>query len=589
MRFLVSLLIAVSLYAQAGFFPLADVRPGMQGIGKTVFSGDRIEEFQFDVLGVLENAGPRQSLILAKLSGGPLANTGVLQGMSGSPVYIGGRLVGAVAMTFAYSKEPIAAIRPIEDLISAGEPAPERPLRARASMGDTDLTQVLEPAQTVLTGGAKLVDIATPVSFSGFTQGTLQYFAPQLRNLGLEPQQGLSGGGRLQSGFGDLKSLEPGSMISVELLAGDMSVGADGTVTYIDGDRVYAFGHRFLALGGTDIPFARSDVLTLVPNLSSSFKISTPREWMGTITSDRSTGVAGVLGRRADLIPLSISVTRRTGSGVADKHVLYRMQMVNDSVLSPLLVQMAFYSTVDATERAVGSSTLAISGEIQFQGNTAPIRLSNTYAGDLSLPQLASLSAASPLAYALQSGFDGLRRLKEIKIDVDSYAERRDARIDQVWTSRREVAPGESVDLYVTLTGPNGVEITRGVSYRVPVGAATGPLYFTVADASTTNTTEYRQLLTTPPRSSTQLVTFLNSLRDNTRAYVRIWRAQPDFDVMGLSFPSPPPSVEQILARSQPGLGATMISRNSKVGELEIDAGGMVVSGSKTVQVEVKE
>ncbi len=590
MRFLVSLLVMGAVYAQTGFFPVAEVRPGMQGTGKTVFSGSHIEEFQAEILGVLNNAGPRQSLILARLSGGPMATTGVLQGMSGSPVYIGGRLLGAVAMTFAYSKEPIAAIRPIEDLISAGEaPPPARTLRARASLGETDLTQALEPAEPIIAGSTKLVDIATPISFTGFTPKTLQHFAPQLRNLGLEPSQGLSGGGRLKAGFGDLKALEPGSMISVQLLAGDMSVGADGTVTYINGSRVYAFGHRFLALGSTDLPFALSDVLTLVPTLSGSFKISTPVEWMGSITSDRGTGVAGLLGREAGLIPFTISVTRRSASGDVEKRIGYEMQMVNDSVLSPLLVQMAFYSTVDATERAVGSATLAIRGEILFQGNTAPIRLNNTYAGDLSLPQLASLSAASPLAYALQSGFDGLRRLKEVKIDVDSYAERREARIDQVWTSGREVRPGATVELHVALTGPNGAEISRTLSYRVPVGAATGPLYFTVADGSTTNSAEYHQLLTTPPRSSSQLVSFLNSLRDNTRAYVRIWRPQPDFDVMGQSFPSPPPSVEQILARSEPGLGATMLSRNSKVGELEIEAGGMVISGSKTVQVEVKE
>ena len=589
MRFLASLVMTVSLYAQAGFFPLADVRPGMRGVGKTVFSGDRIEEFQVDILGVLENAGPKQSLILAKLSGGPLETTGVLQGMSGSPVYIEGRLAGAVAMTFAFSKEPIAAIRPIEDLISAGQAEPERRLRARASLTDTDLTQGFEPSEAILTGGAKLVDIATPVSFSGFTERALQHFAPQLRNLGLEPQQGISGGGRLRPGLGHVESLQPGSMISVELLTGDMTVGADGTVTYIDGKRVYAFGHRFLAMGGTDIPFARADVLTLVPNLSSSFKISTPREWMGSITSDRSTGVAGELGRPSALIPLSISVRHHSDNGAAVKNMTYDMEMVNDSVLSPLLVQMAFFSAVDATERAVGSSTLAIRGEIEFQGHEAPIRLSNTYAGDLSLPQLASLSAATPLAYALQSGFAGLSRLKAVKLEVDSYAERREARIDQVWTSRREVRPGETVELHVVLTGPNGVETTRKVSYPVPVGAATGPLYLTVADGSTTNLNEYRQLLATPPYSPSQLVSFLNGLRDNTRAYVRIWRPQPDFDVMGQSFPSPPPSVEQILARSQPGLGATMLSRNSKVAELEIDAGGMVVSGSKTVQVEVKE
>jgi hypothetical protein len=590
MRFLASLLMTVSLYAQTGLFPLAEVRPGMQATGRTVFSGDRIEEFQVEILGVLENAGPRQSLILAKLSGGPLATTGVLQGMSGSPVYIGGRLVGAVAMTFAYSKEPIAALRPIEDMISSGEREPERRQRTRASLTETDLTRGLEPAASIFTGGTRLVDVATPVSFGGFTRSTLEQFGPKLRALGLEPQQGIAGGGRLRPGLGDPKTLQPGSMISVQLLTGDLSVAADGTVTYVDGKRVYAFGHRLLALGSTEIPFARSDVLTLVPNLSSSFKISVPREWMGTISSDRSTGVAGELSRRAALIPLSISVTSHAaGSGSAAKRQAYAMEMVSDVVLSPLLVQMALASTVEATERVLGSSTLAVRGEIRFEEGMTPIRLSNTYAGDAGLSQMASLSAATSLAYALQSGFDGLRRLKEINIEVESYPERRQAQIDQVWTSGQEVRPGGTVELHVVLSGPNGVESTRKVSYRVPIGAATGPIYFTVADGSTTNMTEYRQLLVSPPRSPSQLVAFLNSLRSNTSAYVRVWRAQPDFDVQGERLPSPPPSVEQILARSQSGVGATMLARDAKVGEIEIEAGGMVLSGSKTVQVEIKE
>jgi len=588
MRFLVSLLAAASLYAQAGFYPLAEVRPGMQAIGKTVFNGSLIEEFQVEILGVLENAGPKQSLVLARLSGGPLASTGVLQGMSGSPVYIGGRLLGAVAMTFAYSKEPIAAIRPIQDLIAAAEPAPERRQLARRSLTDTDLTLGLEPSATIAAGGARLVDIATPVSFGGFTRNAIEQVARRLRALGLEPQQGISGGGRLKPGFGELSSLQPGSMISVQLLTGDMSVAAEGTVTYIEGRRVYAFGHRFLSLGSTEVPFASADVLALLPNLQTSFKISTPREWMGTILADRSTGVAGELGRKAAMIPLAISVTSHGASGGAGKRRTYEMQMIGDSVLSPLLVQMALSSTIEATERSVGNATLAIRGEIQFQGNATPLRLNNTYAGDLSLSQLASLGAATPLAYALQSGFESLR-LKGISIEVDSYPERRQAQIDQVWTSRHEVRPGEAVDLNVVLTGPNGVETSRKVSYRVPIGALTGPLYFTVADGSTTNMTEHRQMLTTPPRSPWQLVTFLNSLRDNTRAYVRVWRPEADYDVQGQNLPAPPPSVGDILARSQAGPGATVQARNSKVGELEINTGGMVVSGSKTVQVDIKE
>ena len=138
--------------------------------------------------------------------------------------------------------------------------------------------------------------------------------------MGLDPRQGISGGGAPGDRLGDPKKLEPGSMISVQLLAGDMSTGADGTVTAIDGDRIYAFGHRFLAAGPTDLPFAQAEVLALLPNLLSSFKISTAREWMGSITADRDTAIAGVTGRAAAMIPVEI----RVGANA------YRMRMVQD-------------------------------------------------------------------------------------------------------------------------------------------------------------------------------------------------------------------------------------------------------------------
>lgn len=584
--FLAGLAAAPALYAQAGFFPLSEVRQGMQAVGKTVFHGSRIEDFQVEILGVLENAGPRQSLVLARLSGGPLESTGVLQGMSGSPVYIGGRLLGAVAMTFAYSKEPVAAIRPIQDMLDAAAAVGERRQTVRRNLAETDLTAGLEPAAGIPFGGTRLVDIATPLSFGGFTRNAIERVTPRLRALGLEPQQGISGGGRLKPGFGDLAAVQPGSMISVQLMTGDMSVTAEGTVTHVDRGRVYAFGHRFLSLGVTEVPFASAEVLALLPNLQTSFKISTPREWMGTILTDRSTGLAGELGRRAALIPLSITVTSHGADQPSRQE--YEMEMIGDSVLSPMLVQMALASAIEATERTVGNATLAIRGEIHFQGSSMPLRVGNTYAGDLSLSQSASLGAATPLAYALQSGFETLR-LRRIAIEAESYPERRQAQIDQVWTSRRTVRPGESLDLNVVLTGPNGVEMSRSASYRVPIGAPAGPLYFTVADGSTTNLTDYRQMLTTAPRTSVQLVSFLNSLRDNTRAYVRIWRAEADYDVEGMSLPAPPPSVGQILARSQAGVGAGLQTHNSKIGELDIDAGGMVVSGSKTVQVDIRE
>lgn len=585
MRFLCGLTLAAALSA-AQYFPLQDVRPGLKGVGKTVFSGTRIEEFQVEILGVLPNIGPKQSLILARLSGGPLAQTGVLQGMSGSPVYIDGKLLGAVAMGFAFSKEPIAGIRPIEDMLRVADapPAPA-PTRARLTAWDGKLTSLVPKRDDVLAEGERMIDIATPVSFGGFTRNTIEHFAPQLRALGLEPRQGMGGGANLAPALGDPAELQPGSMISVQLISGDLSVGADGTVTAIDGNRVYAFGHRFLSVGATDLPFARAEVLTLLPNLSTSFKISSARDWMGAITQDRSTAVAGELGRRANTIPLDITLTEH---GPAIRHTSYRMRMVNDRVLSPFLLQMAMFSAIDATERTTGEATLAVNGRVEFEGGGQPLKLSNTYAGDFNLAAQAAVATATPVAYAMQSGFDSLRP-KSVELNIDSFPRKRQFQIDQLWASRREVRPGESVELTVVLAGDNGAELTRKVTYLVPIGAPQGPLQFTVADANVTNVTEFRQLLTTTPKSASQLIEFINGLRANTQAYLRVWRTEPSYDVGGDTLPDPPPSLSMILARSQPSLSATPPVPNSKVAEFSIPASDVVISGSKTIQVEVKE
>ena len=403
--------LAACLHAQTAFFPLKDIRPGLHGIGKTVFSGDRIDEFQVEILGVLENIGPKQNLILGRLSGGPLAETGVLQGMSGSPVYIDGKLAGAVALAFPFAKEAITGIRPIEEMVrvtdAGNTPPPTQVARGQVSLASlyaaADLTRLLPGRLETAAGPAKLLDIATPVAFAGFTRSTLDAFAPQLRSLGLEPTQALSAGGPSSPRMGNPSRSQPGSMISVQLMTGDLSIGADGTVTYIDGNKIYAFGHRFLAVGSTALPFTRSEVLALLPVLSASFKISAPKETMGAILQDRNTAVAGELGRAASMAPIAITVSR--AGRQLDR---YQMDMVNDRFLSPLLVQMAVFNTIDATERTVGASSFRVTGEIEFQGSSAPLKFNNMYAADTGSAMIASLSTAIPLAYVLQSGFDAL-------------------------------------------------------------------------------------------------------------------------------------------------------------------------------------
>ena len=576
-RFFVSLILAGSIWpqfatGQIAIYPLRDVRAGQHAIGKTVFSGSKIEEFQVEILGVLENVGPRQSIILARLSGGPLAQTGVMQGMSGSPVYIDGRLVGAVALAFNFSKEPIAGIRPIEEMLAVGD-APEKQLATQPAQ--------VRAASNVDSFASKLIDIATPVSFSGFTAGTLEQFTPQLKKLGLEPRQGVSSGGKLPSKLGAPASLRPGDMIAVELLSGDLSIGAEGTVTAVDGKAIYAFGHQFMSVGNTELPFARAEVLTLLPNLSSSFKISSPLEWMGSITQDRSTSIYGELGRKANTIPLEITVKDGRRAPLS-----YHMQMIQDRVLSPYLVQTAVYSAMDATERTLGLASYSLRGGVEFVEGVPPLKLDNTYAGDFNVPLQASAGVASPLASILGAGFDALK-IKSITLEIEASERKRLLQVDQVTASPKQVHPGDSVELSVTFTGENGLETQKSVHYRVPVGAPAGTLSFTVSDGSVTNALD-QQMAPSVPKSPTQLVSFLNNLRPNTNAYVRVWRTDPAFEVQGQDLPNPPPSVGLILAKTQAAQGA-WFPRGSKVDELQIETGDVVVTGSKTAQVEVKE
>ena len=427
-----------------------------------------------------------------------------------------------------------------------------------------------------------MIEIATPVSFSGFTPETLEHFAPELKKFGLVPRQGVSSGGPLPPKLGNPAQLRPGDMISVNLLSGDYAIGAEGTVTAIDGNRVYAFGHRFMSVGDTELPFARADVLALLPNLEASFKISSPQEWMGTITQDRSTSIYGELGRKADTVPLTVSLKdgRRTP-------IAYHMQMVHDRVLTPFIMQMALYSMIDATERTLGLASYTIRGAVEFEHNLPPLKLDNAFSGDFNVPAQASMGVASPLSAIMTAGFDAVK-IKDINLSIEASERKRALQIDQITASRKEVRPGDPVELTVTLTGENGVELVRTVRYTIPVGSQTGTLNFTVADGNYSNLLDYQQLAATPPKSPTQLVSFLNNLRPNANAYVRVWRTDPGFQVEGSDLPNPPASLGLILSRAQAAQGL-WLPRGSKIDELEIPTGDIVVSGTKTVPVEIKE
>jgi SpoIVB peptidase S55 len=598
-----------------GFFPLRDVHPGLQGVGRTVFTGGEIEEFQVHILGVLENPGPRQAIILARLSGGPLAETGVQQGMSGSPVYIDGKLLGAVALGFPFSKEPIAGIQPIQEMIAdangeaadLGSRVEFKPpvmnswrfhgMRLLRGAGSDSKKEDID--QGVATPYGALSKLLIPLSFSGFGPAATEALADEFRGLGFGPMAGISSQAtpganppalKMASRAEAAAAVKPGSMVSVGLLTGDMNITADGTVTFVDGSKVYAFGHRFLNTGSTELPFAHSEVLAVVPSLSSSFKLSVPREWAGTMLSDRTTGISGEIGRLAHTVPLSVTV-HSTATGTHR----YHFQIVNDRFLTPFIMQAALFSVLDATERALGRGTVQLSGQADWEGNLPPLEMRDTFVTDSGLAQQVAVDAVVPLAFVLGGGFQSAK-LKQVTFNLEANESKQELRVAQAWASRHEVRPGDSLEITALLEGENGIEMSRSLTYHVPPGAPAGPLNFTVSDGNTLNFPEFAGLAQSSSRTPAELIQTINAFRDSDAVYLRVWRQQPFYTVGGPSpfgeLTDPPPSAALILADpsdSATSNAALTVTRGSQMAELSARIAGYVVSGAKTLQVEVKE
>jgi hypothetical protein len=429
-------------------------------------------------------------------------------------------------------------------------------------------------------GDTRLVELSAPLSLSGFTQRAIDQFAPQFRSLGWEPRQGSASGGA-GGAMGDPSRIRPGSMISVQLMRGDLAMGADGTVTHVDGTRVYAFGHRFLSAGGTDLPFARSEVLTLLPNLSTSFKLSTAREPMGVITRDASAGVTGVLGRAARMVPLEASVEGPGGRRT------YQIELVRDRLLTPFLAQVASFALLDATERLSGAATVHVQSQVEFEGRLTPLKIDNVYSADTSTGLLASLATALPLTYAVQSDFEELTP-RSIKVHMRATERKQQWTVAAVWASPMKVRPGGSVKMTALLRGPAGEDVSREFTWNVPAGMQPGQAQILLSDATAANLSEFATTIGQQQTTAEATVDYLNAMRPNQKAYLRVLLSKPGFTLNGRPMSAPPSSLALLFKEWQPAIGANLMVQ-SAAAEFSFEPGTGVVTGSKSIPIEIQE
>jgi SpoIVB peptidase S55 len=605
--------LAVSpLFAQENqkFFPLSEIQPGLKGVGRTIFEGNQIQEFQVEFLGVLKNAlAPKHDVILARLSGGPLAKTGVVAGMSGSPVYVNGRLVGAVALSFPFSTEAYAGITPIQEMldvvpVATGGRKPNPPAtlemrifpdpQSKTAAGRLIPDERVEQADwTALLPGSpeaeSLSSLRLPLRFGGFSASAMQAFAPAFNQLGFEPMQGgmLTGSPssatpRAQPAPGEL---EPGSMVSVMLVEGDLNLNVDCTVTYRQGNNLYACGHRFLMTGPVEFPFAPSNVLATVPNLANSFKVDSPGMPVGSIRQDRFGAIYGVVGEKAKMIPVTLKV-----NSTLNRQAHYHFEMVEQNFLTPLLANLAITSALTSTERAVGPSTLNIEGSIRLSSGDT-VNVEDVLSGELNTANVAGASIAGPLAYLLGSGFPNLD-VEGIEITVTARNKRSVATLEQAWSTQSEVRPGDHLEVIAALRMNSGEHLTERIPVDIPLSVSDKALSLVVGDGATINALENR-LGPVGTSGSVQdlhqLVRALNRMRRNNRLYVLLMAPQRSFMLHGNEYPSPPPSLVQTFL-ADPAVASSVLYRGtSVVGDFETKPSAFSIQGQKTLMLKVSD
>jgi len=598
------------------FMSVDEVRPGMKGFGKTVFQGTKIEQFDVELLGVLKNFAPKQDMILARLSGGPIARTGVIAGMSGSPVYIDGKLLGAVAFSFPYATEPIAGIQPIQQmlgLLDQKNATPPKQIAQDAADGSgnggvllsesptafiynqlqkvaqgTPLHQLLLP-QSLLSGGsvgtnaanaAALTRIQTPLFVSGATPAALQQFAPFFSAFGFTPVQG-GGGGSAQNLGATPSKLEPGASVNVELIRGDLSWSANGTVTYVDGNKVYAFGHPNLTVGRTDVPMSAGYVISLLPNLQNSFKLAVPMDVVGAFQQDRSTGIGGTLGATSKMIP--VNLTMRSSLTAENK---YKFEVAADRFLTAPLMNFIVFNSITASERALGEMTVYVSGQIHLK-NQEPVNIGNVFSSDMNGPAMASIAAVTPLQYLLMAGYDGVV-IDDINLDITSMDRKTNAQLERISVNKAEVAPGDTVMLTAYLRTTSGDTVIEQYPVQIPAGLPAGQVQLLVGDGTTVTNIDIRRGPSGVPAGIKQVISELNKLRKNDRLYIKVVSSEPGVVIGGEEFPSLPPSMAALINSDRSSSRSVSGLPKSTVQEYELPQSKYVIQGQRTLNLTIK-
>jgi SpoIVB peptidase S55 len=575
-----------------------DIKPGMKGQGRSVFKGTKIDTFDVEVIGVMKNVDVRRDIVLVRCSGANLEVTGVQSGMSGSPVYIDGKLLGAVAYTWLYSKIPLAGITPIKQMLSFADdlkldPAPaklasrelklDRPFQWKGATYETVRFSPETPSRSTAAGAVPtLTQITTPIVTSGLTKSVVRELNDRFSPHGLMFVQGGAAGKGAMAAAADVK-LEPGSAMAVALMTGDYEMAGVGTTTYVDGDRVYGWGHPFFGTGATKLVLMSGYIHTVLPSLRLSFKMGTQVKALGTLEYDTASAIIGRLGVQTPMMPISVSVVR----GKAVPKRTYNVRVVREKELMPFLTFMALANTFAAEGGLPKDITIKMSAKLTFKRHS-PLVIEDIYAGSSYTGELARFSVFEEVMgrlFALVDNPFEPVEVSAVECSTETFAGRRSAGIRSMRLDQSEVLPGEELSARIVLKSYKGPSIMQRVSIRIPKDTPPGRYTMTVCDART-----YMSLLLGDrphkrrPRNISQLFELLRMRAKRNRLYVYVPLKERGITVDGRELPDLPPSVLAVMAgHRRTGMG---LMRNSLTAEKATD---WVIQGAHRIPFKVVE
>ena len=586
--------------------PLDQIHEGMRGTALTVFQGVKPESMDVEVLGVMHNVnGPKGDIILVRLHGSKPEYTGVVAGMSGSPVYFNGKLAGALAFRIGeFSKEPIAGVTPIAEMLEISaldhspahgpvSPALRAGLRGNGEGnggdnrgGNSAATLAASPGESTTISNQNYSDylrpIDTPLVFNGFSADTLQRYGPQFAAAGIVPVMGI---GSASAGK-QPEPIEAGSAVSAVLVRGDMDIAATCTVTYVDPQRLLACGHPLLQFGEVDLPMTKATVLATLPSPMNAFKIVNTTETVGAFVQDRQNGIMGVPGQESKMIPVTVAMHSQGEHGAATKEFHY--EILNNARLSPLAMMATVFNALHGTNEYGEDITYRMNGVLSVKGYP-DVTLRNMFAPQDNGQPAAALAAATigdRFGRIYTNAFD-TPDVQGVKLDFDLVRERRSAHLETSRTDVTEARPGDQIMVETVIRPYRGERLVRQIPIRIPTSTSKGMLRILVSDGDTLDRMHRGTPMMNRGLGLAPTIALLNKERANDRVYVSLIQSDPEAMIADKVMPTLPLSVMNVMDNMR-GTQDMVVLGESSVGEASTDSLDYVVAGAQMLAINIK-